>query len=83
VTEDGLPVRFTQSGEVLNLIVLAAPIGGQLRVRDLSAAGQARLLADDSPVALTQDGADLVLSFARPLSGTFAPAVSISPILTR
>jgi alpha-L-fucosidase len=77
VTADGLPVRFTQAAGRLNLIVLGAPTGDRLRVRDLTAAGEARLLADDSPVALTQDGPDLVLSFTRPLTGSFAPAVSI------
>ena len=77
MTEDGLPVRFTCSEGRLNLIVLGSPRGERLRIRDLTVAGEAKLLADGSPVALSQDGPDLILTFARPLSGSFAPAVSI------
>ena len=79
VTTDGAAVRFTQGGDRLNLIVLGAPVGERLRIKDLSLAGAARLLADGSPVALTQDGPDLVLTFAPALTGAFAPAVSINP----
>jgi len=78
VTADGLPVRFTQGQGRLNLIVLGAPAGERLTIRDLAVTGEARLLADDSPVTVTQDGPDLVLTFARPLTGVFAPAVSIA-----
>ncbi len=77
VTEDGLPVRFTSAGGRLNLIVLGSPRGERLRVLDLALAGEARRLADGSPVAMTRDGPDLVLTFSRPLDGAFAPAVSI------
>ena len=77
VTADGLPVRFTQSPGQLNLIVLGAPSGEQLRIRDLALAGEARLLADGSPVSVSQDGPDLALTFAKPLTGAFAPTVSV------
>jgi alpha-L-fucosidase len=77
VTEDGLPVRFTSAAGRLNLIVLGAPRGERLRILGLAVAGEAMLLADHSPVAVTQDGPDLIVTFARPLSGSFAPAVSI------
>jgi alpha-L-fucosidase len=77
VTDSGLPVRFTKGPGGVNLIVLGAPTGERLRIRDLSLAGQARLLADGRPVTLTQDGSDLVLTFARALTGEFAPAVAI------
>ena len=65
MTADSLPVRFTEGGGRLNLIVLGAPAGATLRIRDFAATGQAQLLADGSPVALTQDGPDLVLTFAK------------------
>jgi alpha-L-fucosidase len=77
VTDEGLPVRFTWSEGRLNLIVLGAPRGERLRILGLAAPGEAERLADGSPVALTQDGPDLVLTFTRPLSGSFAPVVSI------
>jgi alpha-L-fucosidase len=78
VTDDGLPVRFTASPGRLNLIVLGSPRGDRLRVRDLTLAGEAVLLADGSPVTLSQDGPDVILTFARPLDGSFAPAISVS-----
>ncbi len=77
VTDDGLPVRFTAAPGRLNLVVLGSPTGERLRIRDLAVSGPARLLADNSPVTLAQDGPDLVLTFARPLDGAFAPAVAI------
>jgi alpha-L-fucosidase len=77
VTDEGLPVRFTCSPGRLNLIVLGAPRGERLRVLGLSASGTAELLADGSSVSLSQEGPDLVLTFARPLTGAFAPAISI------
>ena len=79
VTADGLPVRFTQGQGRLNLIVLGSPVGERLRIHDLAVTSEARLLADDSPVTLTQDGPDLILTFAKPLTGAFAPAVGINP----
>lgn len=78
-TAEGLPVRFTQGREGLNLIVLGAPTGERLTIRDLAVSGQARLLVDASPVTMTPEGPDLVLTFARPLTGEFAPAVAIGP----
>jgi alpha-L-fucosidase len=77
VTDEGLPVRFTCSEGRLNLIVLGSPRGERLRVLGLTASGEAELLADSSPVHVSQDGPDLVLTFTRPLTGTFAPAISI------
>ena len=76
-TSDGLPVRFTQGRDRLNLVVLGSPTGDRLRVPDLALSGEGRLLRDDSPVSVSQEGPDLVLTFARPLTGDFAPAVSI------
>jgi alpha-L-fucosidase len=76
-TEDGLPVRFTSAAGRLNLIVLGQPRAERLRILGLAATGEAMLLADHSPVTMTQDGRDLVLTFAHPLSGSFGPAVSI------
>jgi alpha-L-fucosidase len=78
VTDEGLPVRFTAAPGWLNLIILGSPRGERLRVRDLALDGEARLLADGRPVALNQDGPDLVLDFGRPLNASFAPAISIA-----
>jgi alpha-L-fucosidase len=77
VTDEGLPVRFTCSEGRLNLIVLGSPRGERLRVVGMAASGEAELLADASPVQVGQDGPDLVLTFIRPLTGAFAPAISI------
>ncbi len=77
VTDEGLPVRFTCSEGRLNLIVLGSPRGERLRVLGLTVEGEAEQLVDGSPVALSQHGPDLILTFARPLSGSFAPVVSI------
>jgi alpha-L-fucosidase len=77
VTDEGMPVRFTCSEGRLNLIVLGAPRGERLRVLGLTASGAGELLSDGSPVTLSQDGPDLVLTFTRPLTGAFAPAISV------
>jgi alpha-L-fucosidase len=77
ITGDGLPVRITRSEGRLNLIALGKPAGERLLIRDLALSGPARRLADGSPVSLAQEGPDLVLTFARPLDGAFAPAVAV------
>jgi alpha-L-fucosidase len=76
-TSEGLPVRFTHGTDGLNLIVLGSPRGGQVRVRDVTLSGPGRRLADGSPVDVTPDGPDTILTFARPLDGSFAPAATI------
>jgi alpha-L-fucosidase len=78
VTDEGLPVRFTSSEGGLNLIVLGSPRGERLRVLGLAASGDGQLLADGSPVNVSQEGPDLALTFSRPLTGAFAPAVSLA-----
>jgi hypothetical protein len=75
-TSEGLPVRFTRGADGVNLIVLGSPKGERLRIKDVSLSGQGRLLADGSPVTVAQEGPDAVLTFVKPLDGSFAPAVT-------
>ncbi|MBO6667251.1 alpha-L-fucosidase [Parvibaculum sp.] len=79
-TDTGMPVRFTRSGNDIHIIPLGAPAGGSLRLRNVRLSGQARLVADGSPVALRQEANDLVVDFAKPLVGNFAPAVTVSTL---
>ena len=60
-----------------DVIVLGAPTGTELRVRNLAAAGPGVRLADASPVTARAEGDDLVLAFATPLDGRFGPAVAL------
>lgn len=78
VTDAGLPVRFTQNGQTINVIPLGRPAGASLRVKDVPLDGAARLVADGSPVALRREGADTVFEFRQPLTGRFAPAIAVS-----
>lgn len=78
VTDDGMPVRFTRAGSNVHIIPLGKPSGSTLRLRDVSLAGEGKLLSDGSPVSLRQEGADLVLEFRQPLPGSFAPAVTVA-----
>jgi alpha-L-fucosidase len=77
VTDDGTPVRLTSKGGRLYLIPLGSLTGSQLRIRDLAAGGPGVRLADASPVAVRADGPDLLLDFAAPLDGSFAPVVAV------
>jgi alpha-L-fucosidase len=77
VAADGLPVRFTQKNGTIYLIVLGAPIGNEIRLRNVSINGEGRVLADGSPVTARREGEDMVLCFASPLKGDFAPAIAI------
>lgn len=78
VTKDGMPVRFTQHAGAINLIILGSPEGSRLTIKDLTLTGDARLISDGSRVELTSEGDDLVLEFAVPLRGDYAPAVTVS-----
>jgi alpha-L-fucosidase len=62
-TGDGLPVRFTTRDGALYATVLGTPTGGQLTIRDLSAAAGARvaLLGGAAELSWSQQGADLVV----------------------
>jgi len=77
-TDDGQAVRFTASQGRLNLIFKGPITSKQLLVKDLSIVGTARRLADDSPVTLEAQGADLLLTFASSGSDPIGTAVSIS-----
>jgi alpha-L-fucosidase len=83
ITADGLPVRFTAKDGRLYLVVLGAPEGASLRIRDLVVAGAGKRLSDASAVALVQEGPDLVLRFAAPLDGAFAPVVAIEGFVSQ
>jgi alpha-L-fucosidase len=79
-TDAGDPVRLTKKGTTLNLIILGSPSGERLRVKNLSIRGTARLLTDDQPVTLEQDGHDTTVIFSRPLAGAFAPVIAIRAV---
>ena len=57
--------------------VMANGALSEIRLRDVSLAGRARLLADSSPVNLRHEGSDTVLGFSPRLNGAFAPVVAI------
>lgn len=77
-TDTEIPVRFTRSGNDIHIIPLGTLAGASLRLRNVRLSGQARLVADGSPVALRQEANDLIVDFAKPLAGNFAPAVTVS-----
>ena len=77
VTENGAPVRFTVSGDRLNIIPLARLNATRLVVRDLTASSSARLVSDGSPVEVEQLGPDVAFAF-RTKREEFAPAISVS-----
>jgi alpha-L-fucosidase len=77
-TADGLPVRFTRGAAGVNLIVLGSPIGERLQIRNIDLAGAGTVLADGSAVTVAREGPDMVLTFAKPLDGSFAPAVTFA-----
>ncbi len=72
-------MRFTRRGGDIHIIPLGRPSGDTLRLKEMSLAGEGKLVADGSPVSLRQDGSDLVLEFRQPLHGAFAPAVVVPP----
>ena len=78
VTAEGLPVRITRTDGALNLIVLGAPSGETLRIKDLAINAQARLLDGDVPAVIAAEGEDSVITFAQPLTGAFAPAIRLA-----
>ena len=69
VTDDGLPVRFTAEPGRLNLIVLGSPTGERLRVLGSGRRAARPSCSPTKPGDVSQDGPDLVLTFARPLDG--------------
>ena len=77
VTADGDPVRFTAKGERLFVIVMGRPVGSEIRVRGLAAAGPGARLADGSAVTVRAEGADLILGFEPPLDGRFGPVIEV------
>jgi alpha-L-fucosidase len=81
-TADGLPVRFTQKGENLYLIILGACTGQRITVRNLKVSGAATRLADAAPIRLVQDGPDLTLELPATSEG-YAPAFRIAGAVRR
>ncbi|MDR3511993.1 MAG: alpha-L-fucosidase [Caulobacteraceae bacterium] len=79
VTDAGLPVRFTEAADgALNLIVLGSPAGEALRIKGLALAGPARRLDGDVPASVHAEGEDSLITFARPLTGAFAPTIRVA-----
>jgi len=78
VTEEGIPVRFTRKGGDVSIIPLGKPSGSSIRLRGTKLTGEGRLLADESPVTLRQEGDDLLLGFRAPLAGNFAPVITVT-----
>jgi alpha-L-fucosidase len=76
-TDAGDPTRFTKKDTTLNLIILGSPSGERIRIKNLSICGTAHLLTDDRPVKLEPDGHDTVIVFHEPLTGAFAPVITI------
>lgn len=79
LTDEGMPVRFTQRGDDFYIVPLGRPSGDRLRLKEVSLSGEGKLVGDGSPVSLRQEGADLVLEFKQPPQGAFAPAVVVQP----
>ena len=75
-TVDRIPVRFTVTGDRLNLVFFGKIAGDQVVVRDLAIAGPAWTLGDHGDVGLARAGDDTVLTFANPPGDAFAPVVS-------
>ncbi|MGH6987588.1 MAG: alpha-L-fucosidase [Caulobacteraceae bacterium] len=73
----GEEVRFTRRGEAVNVIVLAAPRGESLVLRDVALEGRGRVLGSGAEVIAARQGEDSILRFSRPLNGEFAPAIRI------
>ena len=76
-TDEGLPVRITRTDGAVNLIVLGPPKGERLTVKGLALNGAATLLDGGVPGDVRAEGEDCVITFARPLTGAFAPAIRV------
>ncbi|SEN73740.1 hypothetical protein SAMN04487895_102400 [Paenibacillus sophorae] len=77
VTETGEAIRFTTKDNNLYLMVLGKLSGSKIKVKEVFLDGEARLLADGSPVMIERDGDDMVLTFTRQLDHLFVPVVLI------
>jgi alpha-L-fucosidase len=77
LTDAGLPVRITQRDGEVYLIVLGAPTGQRLVVRDLDLPGSVRRLGARGDVRSAVRDGDLVLEFDAPLSGHYAPVFAV------
>lgn len=78
-TDDGVPVRTTASGDVVNLVLGGRPTGTRFQIPELAVTGAGRLLADNSAVRVKPDssGTGTVLTFEQPLRGDLSPAVAV------
>lgn len=77
VTATDVPVRITQRGTETYLIVLGAPIGRRLVIRDLPLTGPVRRLASDGRVSSSVHEGNLVLEFDEPLRGDYGPVFAV------
>ncbi|MBE1492286.1 alpha-L-fucosidase [Plantactinospora soyae] len=73
--------HFTLGRDGAVNVILGGPVtGDRVRLAGVQLTGTARLLGDDSPVALTVEGPDTVLTFARPPApDALKPAIRITP----
>lgn len=76
-TDQGVDVRFTCKGSVLNIIFMGQVSGKNIVLHDLQLQGSARLLAGDSEVELIQEGKNTALHLAHELHGELAYVVQI------
>lgn len=80
MTADNVPVRFTAKGKSLNAIVLGAPKGGEVTLRDVKPADDATLtLLGHGAVTWRQAGRDVVVDLPV-LEDTPAYTISISKV---
>lgn len=77
ITETEETIRFTKKDNKLYLMILGLPRGSTVKVKEVSIEGEACLLADGSPVKISRDGNDTVLTFERQLHDLFVPVVLI------
>jgi alpha-L-fucosidase len=77
-TAEGVPVRFTQKDGTLYALLLGAPTGGSITLRDVTLPAGARVrIVGGAALAAVRQGADLVLALPSPLSDEPAHAVAL------
>ena len=78
-TADGIPVRFTQKGDLLYAILLGKPVTETLSIDDVSIKGTAQihLVGHPAPLDWEQNGARLTVSLPGELDETCAVAFRI------
>jgi alpha-L-fucosidase len=75
VLEDGTSVRFTRSGQALNLVVLGRPSGSAVRLKGVRLDAEGVRLDGGGPVQARQDGEDTLILLDKPFGEGFAPVI--------